>query len=412
MLPTRRKVTQAPVSLSAHPSPRGSALRELPRRPSASPRPNSHLQVVLPPLNSNHVRSPLSSPSKVASTRRNLLPQGTPEKSPNSLRSASHSTFFLQVPTGRSAPRLTPRRESECEQYPSRIRNITCLSKEGKIRSQPKMHNQDASLVVEHFAGRPDAYLLGVFDGHGAYGHDVSRYIKEHLEECIMRTLKSTDLGNPELVIDAIKDGFKSVSTGIRRGTIDSIHSGSTCVIVVIIGDVCICGNVGDSRAVLVRNNGSKGWFPVPLSEDHKPSVEDERARIIERGGVIAQQCSSSGVYSGPLRVWLPGQQAPGLAMTRSMGDSLATKIGVTSDPEMRQIMLTDQDQAIVLASDGLWEVLSNEEVVRILSDWERFGADQTVERLMEEAQRRWDGNTVDDTTIVLAWLESSTQVR
>jgi len=218
-------------------------------------------------------------------------------------------------------------------------------------------------------------------------------------------------MGNPELVIDALKEGFKWVNAGIRKGTVDSIHSGSTCVVVVIIGDVCICGNVGDSRAVLVRNSSS-GWFPVPLSEDHKPSVEDERARIIERGGVIAQQCSSSGLFSGPLRVWLPGQQAPGLAMTRSMGDTIASKIGVVGEPELRQVMLTEQDQVLVLASDGLWEVLSNEEVVAILKRYDSSAADQAAERLMEEAQRRWDGSTVDDTTIVLVWLECSTQVR
>jgi len=98
--------------------------------------------------------------------------------------------------------------------------------------------------------------------------------------------------------------------------------------------------------------------------------------------------------------------------MTRSMGDTIASKIGVVGEPELRQVMLTEQDQVLVLASDGLWEVLSNEEVVAILKRYDSSAADQAAERLMEEAQRRWDGSTVDDTTIVLVWLECSTQVR
>lgn len=402
MQPRRQRIPLAPASLSAHPSPRGATIRELPRRPSASPHPSPDLRLVLPPLPRSHgspILSPNKSPSR--SARHRLIAQTLPEKPSNSF---FPSSFTLQVPTAKSTSRLSPRRESEADQYTSRVRSYACVSKEGKVRSQPKIHNQDAYLVVEHFAGRPDSCLFGVFDGHGAYGHDVSKYLKEHIEECITRSLKPADMGNPELVIDALKEGFKGANAGIRKGTVDSIHSGSTCVVVIIIGDVCICGNVGDSRAILARTSSS-GWFPVPLSEDHKPTVEDERARIIERGGIIAQQCSSSGVSSGPLRVWLPGLQAPGLAMTRSMGDNVASKIGVVSDPEMRQIMLTDQDQMLVLASDGLWEVLSNEEVVAILRRYEASGVDQAAEKLMEEAQRRWDGSTVDDTTIVLVSL-------
>ena len=264
----------------------------------------------------------------------------------------------------------------------------------------PKQHNQDASLVVRQLAGRPDAFLLGVFDGHGAYGHDVSGYLKDHMEESILRSLKSSDLSNPELVISAIQAAYRSLAAGIRTNTIDSVHSGSTSVTVVIIGDLCICSNVGDSRAVLLRSDHSR-WLPVPLSEDHKPEVEEERARILQRGGVIAPQTNSS----GPLRVWLPGEQAPGLAMTRSMGDTLASKIGVTSDPEIREIQLTSQDKALILASDGVWEVLSNEEVAGILKDCEGNSAEYTAQRVVEEAVGRWDGRTVDDVTAVVVWM-------
>jgi serine/threonine protein phosphatase PrpC len=224
------------------------------------------------------------------------------------------------------------------------------------------------------------------------------------MEEYITKGMKTADLGNPELVIDAIKDGFRAAEMGVRKGTVDHTHSGSTCIVVVVIGDVCLCGNVGDSRAVLIRETGSV-WIPVPLSRDQKPTVEEERARIIERGGKIAQYCSSSGVYSGPLRVWLPNQPLPGLAMTRSIGDSIASRIGVIGEPEVHQVLLTPDDQGLLLASDGLWEIMQNEEAVELVRKHVDHRPEFVVEKLMEEAQARWLSSNADDTTIMYVRL-------
>ena len=68
----------------------------------------------------------------------------------------------------------------------------------------------------------------------------------------------------------------------------------------------------------------------------------------------------------GPLRVWLKEADLPGLAMTRSLGDGIAQTVGVTCEPEIWEFELKSEDQYIILASDGVWEFISNQEAIDI----------------------------------------------
>lgn len=74
----------------------------------------------------------------------------------------------------------------------------------------------------------------------------------------------------------------------------------------------------------------------------------------------------------GPARVWLPTEDIPGLAMSRSLGDTVAHTVGVSSVPEMHVVELTPADRLLVVASDGLWEFMSNQEVRSWLTRFER----------------------------------------
>lgn len=66
-------------------------------------------------------------------------------------------------------------------------------------------------------------------------------------------------------------------------------------------------------------------------------------------------------VEIGPMRVWLPNQEIPGLAMSRSLGDGVAHSVGVSSVPEVTEFLTGPNDKFAVVASDGLWEFMSNE---------------------------------------------------
>merc|ERR1711981_1427065 len=90
--------------------------------------------------------------------------------------------------------------------------------------------------------------------------------------------------------------------------------------------------NIGDSRITLGTMEGST-LTAKPLSDDHKPDRPDEKARILQRGGRVFAVEYDDGI-DGPFRVWLGHMDVPGLAMSRSLGDTVAHSAGVISDPE------------------------------------------------------------------------------
>jgi serine/threonine protein phosphatase PrpC len=72
-------------------------------------------------------------------------------------------------------------------------------------------------------------------------------------------------------------------------------------------------------------------------------------------------------MFYGPKRVWLKNKQVPGLAMTRSIGDMAATSVGVIARPEISVFPLTQNDKILVIGSDGLWDRLTNQEIMTII---------------------------------------------
>lgn len=125
-------------------------------------------------------------------------------------------------------------------------------------------------------------------------------------------------------------------------------HVGSTAVVAVVSPTHVVVGNAGDSRAVL-----SRAGAPVELSVDHKPDRPDELARIEAAGGRV---------------IYWDGARVLGvLAMSRAIGDGYL-KPFVSSEPEVTVTERTGEDECLILASDGLWDVVTNEmacEVVR-----------------------------------------------
>lgn len=159
----------------------------------------------------------------------------------------------------------------------------------------------------------------------------------------------------------------------------DVMFSGTTCVFTWLSNNHLICANSGDSRAMLCSLVNNK-WTATALSRDHKPDEADEAARVrrcngrieqsrLQPGMVVPGLRTQAGMFYGPKRVWLKNKQVPGLAMTRSIGDMAATSVGVTASPEITVFPnLTANDRILVLASDGLWDRLSNQEIMLIIT--------------------------------------------
>jgi serine/threonine protein phosphatase PrpC len=149
----------------------------------------------------------------------------------------------------------------------------------------------------------------------------------------------------------------------------------------------------------------------VPLSIDHKPELPEEEKRILSMGGRIDSfhDTDNNNEPLGPQRVWLPDQELPGLAMSRSLGDTVAHSVGVSSVPEVKSFLISPDDKFIVIGSDGVWEFLSNEEVAEIvLPFYKNNQPESAANEIVKAAYRRWreEEEVVDDTTAVVIFME------
>ncbi|XP_060186913.1 protein phosphatase 2C 77-like isoform X1 [Lycium barbarum] len=226
------------------------------------------------------------------------------------------------------------------------------------------------------------AHLYGVYDGHGG-SQQVAKYCHERLHMALAQEIdimkKDSNNGsinwkeqwskaflNCFCRVDDEVGGFSSETDEPDLAAIAPEAVGSTAVVAVVSPTHIIVANCGDSRAVLCRAK-----LPMPLSVDHKPNREDECTRIEELGGKVIN--------------W-DGHRVSGvLAVSRSIGDRYLRPY-VIPDPEMMFVPRVKEDDCLILASDGLWDVLTNEEACdvarrRILLWHKKNGGTLTNER-------------------------------
>eukprot|EP00747_Dinoflagellata_sp_TGD_P193596 gnl/TRDRNA2_/TRDRNA2_59987_c0_seq1.p1 gnl/TRDRNA2_/TRDRNA2_59987_c0~~gnl/TRDRNA2_/TRDRNA2_59987_c0_seq1.p1 ORF type:complete len:397 (+),score=82.54 gnl/TRDRNA2_/TRDRNA2_59987_c0_seq1:28-1191(+) len=259
--------------------------------------------------------------------------------------------------------------------------------------------NQDAHVATAVVDKNGHAtYVLGVFDGHGLWGRTISQLAASRVPGHMQKQLRLS--GNPKVALEATfeaadRDIFNKCETDL---------SGSTGVVAVVDHDVRTVhiANVGDSRIILGRCKSDEKparFEAVQLTTDHKPDLPEEQMRIEMKGGKVAQAIVDD-EPTGPMRVWDHLLEAPGLAMSRSLGDGCGREVGVISTPEVTRLELTPQDHFLIIASDGLFDLLTNEEAVAIGAKFLHC-PNITPKALIETARRRGNGKLLDDTTVV-----------
>ncbi|VVB17253.1 unnamed protein product [Arabis nemorensis] len=221
--------------------------------------------------------------------------------------------------------------------------------------------------------------LFGVFDGHG--GARAAEYVKRHLF--------SNLITHPKFISDtksAITDAYNHTDSELLKS--ENSHTrdaGSTASTAILVGDRLLVANVGDSRAVICR-----GGNAFAVSRDHKPDQSDERERIENAGGFV--------MWAGTWRV------GGVLAVSRAFGDRLLKQY-VVADPEIQEEKIDDSLEFLILASDGLWDVFSNEEAVAMVKEVE--DPEESSKKLVGEAIRRGSADNI--TCVVVRFLESKT---
>ena len=288
-----------------------------------------------------------------------------------------------------------------------RISVFSHLSQIGRKRQELKPQNQDRVLALSPIPGFPKAHLFAVFDGHGEEGHLVSQYLKEAVTQKVVSLLASLPSAPIPVLVVKLTTMFAQLQSEICDTDFNVELSGSTAVVVLILDDLLLCANVGDSRAVLIRKE--KFWQVQSLTRDHKPGMEGEDSRISKHKGVVRAMFDAKQGPIGPLRVFAPNQSYPGLAMSRSIGDEVAHRFGVTAEPEISIHPLSNQDKAVVLASDGLFDCVANEEVLATVKRFEgRRDGEQCCKQLVRVATRRWEevSKNVDDISVVVVYFK------
>ena len=290
---------------------------------------------------------------------------------------------------------------------------------------------EDRHVLAPRLCASGDAHLVGVFDGHR--GAEVAQYAATHLVDVASTLWRGGDVGatpSPTSTEDFLKALFVSLDAGFaaesareRQQRLVEVGGdvklagkqafpGCTAIAAFVYGDELFIANAGDCRGVLCRrtrnasgtasNAGETVYASLAVSDDHTPDNEKERARVEASGGMIRWLYDS-------YRIGEVGMQ-----VTRSLGDLDLRNDGLTPDPEVLRVKLAKEsdgpkedgtiveDLFVVLASDGLFDVLTNSEVIALVNDTVKQ-PQMAAQRLITEAMTRGSGDNVTAAVLFLS---------
>ncbi|KAL3581583.1 hypothetical protein D5086_015915 [Populus alba] len=212
---------------------------------------------------------------------------------------------------------------------------------------------EDAVSIHTSYTTKNTSYF-GVFDGHGC--SHVAMKCRDRLHEIVKQEVEGFKEEESVEWKETMERSFVKMDKEVGNWCVEGENSsscrcglqtpqgdavGSTAVVAVVTPEKIIVSNCGDSRAVLCRNG-----VAIPLSSDHKPDRPDELLRIQEAGGRVIY-------WDGPRVLGV-------LAMSRAIGDNYL-KPYVIPEPEVTVTERMEEDECLILASDGLWDVVSND---------------------------------------------------
>jgi serine/threonine protein phosphatase PrpC len=294
------------------------------------------------------------------------------------------------------------------------IIKIEKLCKKGYSGDGKEKPNQDNYFIYNNFNNDSNNIYMGVCDGHGDYGHEISSFLVTNLPLVLgnflrIFNIKDISLIDSETLLPIVANSCTQVNQNLySEKNIDCNFSGTTCVSLIYTSKKVFCINIGDSRCIVGKFDGSN-WKSENLSNDHKPQSVKEKERIIKSGGIIRQSVDAKGEFIGPQRVWVKDGDVPGLAMTRSFGDEIAHQIGVICEPEIIEYKLHEEDKFIILASDGIWEFMTNQECVDIVKDYYIIDNYKgAIKHLYQESCKRWldEEDVIDDITLIIVFFK------
>ncbi|KAI3931817.1 hypothetical protein MKW98_012227 [Papaver atlanticum] len=266
------------------------------------------------------------------------------------------------------------RKEEYQKEFEIQGRDYSLASRRGKREIM-----EDGYGIIHDIMGDSKQAFFGVFDGHG--GRAAMEYVVENLGKNIVSALgEVVQNGEDGQLENAIKEGYSLTDKDFLR---QDVSSGACAATALLKNGELYVANAGDCRVVLSRNGVARA-----LTSDHHVNREDERFRIQNSGGNLSYR-------NGVWRV------QGSLAVTRAIGD-VHLKEWVISEPEIEKIRLTTDCEFLIIASDGLWEKVGNQEAVDLISreNW----CIQSCKKLIQVSSSRGGR---DDITVMVVDLQS-----
>jgi len=282
--------------------------------------------------------------------------------------------------------------------------NYSKILLQGKDPQNSLKKNQDNILINSN----ENFNVFGIFDGHGEFGHIISKHISEYLNNYFLNNKY-----NKKFFIDNnfqnIYKLYQSLENSLKNFSENkTILSGTAITLLIIFDDYSLIStNLGDCKGILINNNKNENNNIIikELTVEHNFSIQEEKERIFKFGGEIKRIKNKM----GPLRVYNKDSNLPGLVLSRSLGDFMAKKIGVSNIPFIHYIEnIKKEGIGIVIASDGIWEYTSNEKVKNIIiKNKEEKNCEDACNEIKDYAIKMWklNGNIIDDISIIVIYL-------
>ncbi|KAL1459957.1 hypothetical protein WDU94_011902 [Cyamophila willieti] len=279
-----------------------------------------------------------------------------------------------------------PDTTKHCSAVQDSLYRVGCCSMQGWRINMEDKHAHILSLPDD-----PGTAFFAVYDGHG--GSSIAEYAMNHLHKHIVKRPEYRE-GN---IVGAMENAFLDIDAAmVEDDTLESQECGSTVNCILIKDNKLYCANAGDSRAIAFVNG-----VVQPLSQDHKPNNAKERKRIQDAGGRVEYN-RVNGM----------------LALSRALGDhqfkqneSLGPREqAVTALPDVTEKKVTPDWEFLVIACDGIWEVMSNQEVAKFVQDRiaKRMEPEEICEELMDHCLAtdcQVGGVGCDNMTVIVVYL-------
>ena len=264
---------------------------------------------------------------------------------------------------------------------------------------------EDFHCIKQALGKRPNLSYFAIFDGHG--GKDVASFLSINLHHFLIDEINNINFGtndeeNISNIIESIKSAFMKIDQNILANENFTNDVGSTATLIFIyynnlnenilnsnndngnknVERILICANIGDSNGYLItKSNISR------ITKPHKCEDTSEVQRIKGTGGIVFQ-----------------GRIFGKLILTRTLGDKEMKKYGVIPVPDFYTKKIEKDDLFVIIASDGIWDVINEEELYKMGNEKE-LSSEIFSKKIMDLAKER---DTRDNSSCIVIKLNKN----